>query len=154
MGNFRSDNRSRGFGGGRSGGFNQGGRSGGFGGSRGGFGARGRDRDSGFERKSFAKYEVTCAKCGKQTDVPFKPTTGKPVYCRECFGSAGKSSSSFSVNSTPVSRNLNSSGSSNAISQEQFNEINTKLDKILEILENIEFEDDEEADEESEDEGA
>ena len=30
-------------------------------------------------------YEVTCAECGKQTEVPFRPTGEKPVYCRDCF---------------------------------------------------------------------
>ena len=23
--------------------------------------------------------------CGKETTVPFKPTQGRPVFCRECF---------------------------------------------------------------------
>lgn len=30
-------------------------------------------------------YPVTCAECGKQTEVPFRPTGEKPVYCRDCF---------------------------------------------------------------------
>jgi len=29
--------------------------------------------------------EVTCSQCGRQTLVPFRPTQGRPVYCRECF---------------------------------------------------------------------
>jgi CxxC-x17-CxxC domain-containing protein len=29
--------------------------------------------------------QVKCNKCGKDTDVPFEPKEGKPVYCRECF---------------------------------------------------------------------
>ena len=28
---------------------------------------------------------ATCSQCGKQTTVPFNPTQGRPVYCRECF---------------------------------------------------------------------
>lgn len=28
---------------------------------------------------------VTCTECKKQTEVPFEPTAGKPVYCNECF---------------------------------------------------------------------
>jgi CxxC-x17-CxxC domain-containing protein len=28
---------------------------------------------------------TTCSQCGKQTTVPFKPTQGRPVFCRECF---------------------------------------------------------------------
>lgn len=30
-------------------------------------------------------YDVTCAKCGVQTTVPFKPVHGRPVYCRNCL---------------------------------------------------------------------
>ena len=28
---------------------------------------------------------VQCALCGVETTVPFKPTQGRPVYCRDCF---------------------------------------------------------------------
>jgi len=28
---------------------------------------------------------TTCSQCGKETTVPFRPTQGRPVYCRECF---------------------------------------------------------------------
>lgn len=30
-------------------------------------------------------YTVTCAGCGTETQVPFQPTQGRPVYCRDCF---------------------------------------------------------------------
>jgi CxxC-x17-CxxC domain-containing protein len=35
----------------------------------------------------FAKTETmtTCSQCGRETTVPFKPTQGRPVFCRECF---------------------------------------------------------------------
>jgi CxxC-x17-CxxC domain-containing protein len=26
-----------------------------------------------------------CSHCGRETTVPFKPTQGRPVFCRECF---------------------------------------------------------------------
>ena len=28
---------------------------------------------------------VACAECGAKTTVPFRPTQGRPVYCRDCF---------------------------------------------------------------------
>jgi CxxC-x17-CxxC domain-containing protein len=28
---------------------------------------------------------ATCSQCGKETTVPFKPTQGRPVFCKECF---------------------------------------------------------------------
>jgi CxxC-x17-CxxC domain-containing protein len=32
-------------------------------------------------------YTDTSDACGKQTQVPFNPTNGKPVYCRDCYQS-------------------------------------------------------------------
>jgi CxxC-x17-CxxC domain-containing protein len=28
---------------------------------------------------------TSCSQCGKDTTVPFKPSQGRPVFCRECF---------------------------------------------------------------------
>ena len=28
---------------------------------------------------------TNCSQCGKETTVPFRPTQGRPVLCRECF---------------------------------------------------------------------
>jgi len=30
-------------------------------------------------------HKATCSECGNECEVPFKPTEGKPVYCRECY---------------------------------------------------------------------
>lgn len=30
-------------------------------------------------------YNVKCSKCGKQAQVPFKPSGDRPVYCRDCY---------------------------------------------------------------------
>lgn len=37
--------------------------------------------------RSFTKQETPaiCSCCGKETILPFRPTQGRPVYCRECF---------------------------------------------------------------------
>jgi CxxC-x17-CxxC domain-containing protein len=32
-------------------------------------------------------HTAVCSNCGVTTQVPFKPTPGKPVYCRDCFQS-------------------------------------------------------------------
>jgi|SRR5579864_40078 len=29
--------------------------------------------------------EAVCSQCGKETTVPFRPTQGRPIFCRECF---------------------------------------------------------------------
>lgn len=30
-------------------------------------------------------HKATCADCGKECEVPFKPAEGRPVYCRDCY---------------------------------------------------------------------
>ena len=30
-------------------------------------------------------FPVKCSECGKDTEVPFKPTSGRPVYCSDCY---------------------------------------------------------------------
>ena len=30
-------------------------------------------------------FTIKCSECGKDAEVPFKPTEGRPVYCRDCF---------------------------------------------------------------------
>ncbi|NQV09207.1 DNA-directed RNA polymerase [Candidatus Woesearchaeota archaeon] len=44
----------------------------------------------GFERGGFDSspremHKATCSECGEECEVPFKPTEGKPVFCRECY---------------------------------------------------------------------
>ena len=36
----------------------------------------------GYRRQMFP---VTCAECGKDTEVPFQPREDRPVYCRDCY---------------------------------------------------------------------
>lgn len=50
----------------------------------------GKNRNSGFKRNNFSSenremHKAVCSKCGKECEVPFKPTEGKPVYCKDCF---------------------------------------------------------------------
>jgi len=50
-------------------------------------------------------YAVVCFECGKDTELPFKPSGNRPVYCRECF--ALKKSRPQPVNAhIPSSSNL------------------------------------------------
>jgi CxxC-x17-CxxC domain-containing protein len=65
---------------GAGGGYSAGG-GGGGGGGYGGGGGGGGYRDRG-PREMF---EATCSSCGKEAQVPFRPTSGKPVYCSDCF---------------------------------------------------------------------
>ena len=61
------------------------------GGFRGGFrersdgGARFSSGFNSFSRPQRTMHKAICAECGKECEVPFEPTEGRPVYCRECF---------------------------------------------------------------------
>jgi CxxC-x17-CxxC domain-containing protein len=52
---------------------------GGYGGGGGGGGYR--------DRGPREMFSATCSNCGKEAQVPFRPTSGKPVYCSDCFRS-------------------------------------------------------------------
>ena len=45
----------------------------------------GRRFGGGFNRGPREMHKATCAECGKECEVPFKPSQDRPVYCRECF---------------------------------------------------------------------
>ncbi|MFH1801943.1 MAG: CxxC-x17-CxxC domain-containing protein [archaeon] len=68
MDNHRSGPRrdGGGFRGGGGGGGRGGGGRGGFGGPR-------------------EMHTAVCDECKKECEVPFKPTEGKPVYCKDCY---------------------------------------------------------------------
>ena len=38
-----------------------------------------------FDRSSREMHKSVCADCGKECEVPFKPTGNRPVYCQECW---------------------------------------------------------------------
>ena len=133
MGNFRSEGRG-GFGG-RAGGSR-------FGGGR-SFG----DRDSGrFERRPLEMHDVTCDKCQKRCQVPFKPSGDKPVFCSECFRNEGAGNSFGSRDRGDRGRPERSSSSGTGMTSDQFKILNVKLDKIIDILNTLEIDSDEDED--------
>jgi len=50
---------------------------------------------AGSQGHAHAKTETrtNCSQCGKETTVPFRPTQGRPVLCRECFQHARRAAS-------------------------------------------------------------
>ncbi len=53
------------------------------GGGRGGGGG-------GYGRPQRQLYDTVCAACGCQTQVPFRPSGDRPVYCRDCYQSSSR----------------------------------------------------------------
>ena len=130
------------YSGGRGG--DRGGRSGGFGGNRGG---GGRDQRSfggkGFEKGPVTMHKVTCDECGNACEVPFKPSSDKPVFCDSCFG--GKRENKRGGDRFGDKRSGPSSSSNDGEMKEMrkmLNELNMKLDVIIEFFnDEIEAED-------------
>ncbi|MFH1420716.1 MAG: CxxC-x17-CxxC domain-containing protein [Candidatus Aenigmatarchaeota archaeon] len=48
-------------------------------------GGRGGFNRGGFDRGPREMHKATCSDCKKECEVPFKPTEGRPVFCKECF---------------------------------------------------------------------
>jgi CxxC-x17-CxxC domain-containing protein len=44
-----------------------------------------RAEHSGGPAPARTETKTNCSQCGKETTVPFRPTQGRPVFCRECF---------------------------------------------------------------------
>ncbi|MDD4203225.1 MAG: hypothetical protein PHQ52_07140 [Candidatus Omnitrophica bacterium] len=38
---------------------------------------------TGFMERTYTR--ATCSECKKECEIPFKPSSGRPVYCSECF---------------------------------------------------------------------
>ena len=138
MGNFQK--------GGSRGGF-RGGDRGGDRGGRGGFqkkswgGDRGGDRDRG----PVTMHRAVCGDCGNNCEVPFRPNGDRPVLCNDCFGGkrdgdrGGRSDfgnreprREFSDRSSSFSKPAQGSDD---ILKKQLSEMNTKLDKLVNLLE-------------------
>ena len=46
---------------------------------------RGGGYGSGGYRQQREMHPAVCASCGKDTQVPFVPRNGRPVYCSDCY---------------------------------------------------------------------
>lgn len=122
MGNFNRGNRS---GGDRFGGGHRSGADRSFGGRR-DFNSMGGDRPM---------FQTICSKCGKECEVPFKPTGDRPVFCRDCFreNGGGESRNEERNFSRPSFENRERAPQGPQLS-DQLQELNSKLDKVLNLL--------------------
>jgi CxxC-x17-CxxC domain-containing protein len=121
---FDRNSRSGGFGGG----FSRGGGRGGFSRGRSSFGG---GRSFGGDRGDRQMFNATCSNCGKECQVPFNPTNGKPVYCSDCFEKMGNSGDR---NDSRRPERDNFRGPS-FDQKTQFDALSVKLDKIISLLE-------------------
>lgn len=44
------------------------------------------------------KFKATCSECGRECEVPFRPTQGRPVKCNDCFRKGSPRRDSYNKN--------------------------------------------------------
>lgn len=105
-------------------------------------------------------FQATCTQCGKVCEVPFRPNGKKPVYCNECFartngdaasmpsygrfqprtGGYGKPEFDQHRGQSSVAHAHYSAAPSNqdnAESKRQFEVLNSKLDRLIRVVESL-----------------
>ena len=68
-------------------------------------------------------FDAICDTCGSKCKLPFRPTSGKPIFCSSCF------------EKKDVGRNRTTESDQ---SQKMLEALNTKVDKILKLLTPVE----------------
>lgn len=90
-------------------------------------------------------YDAVCDECGKDCQVPFKPSGERPIYCSDCFEKKGRRDGDRSSRRVSRRRNFGDRDSrrslqnniiDRSISQliEKIEILNTKLDTIINLL--------------------
>jgi len=99
-------------------------------------------------------HQAICSQCGKDCQVPFRPTGDKPIYCSDCYEKLGNNSNSWSYGDDRPQRpsygDRNSGGNrsfsnnrdfgggrsfSKPADNRQMEMVAKKLDRIIELLE-------------------
>lgn len=88
------------------------------------------------------KYEAVCNECHKTCEVPFRPNGKKPVYCSNCFKGKEDTSRTYGPSresgnrARPSFRNDRNETSEDGDNlKRQFTILNTKLDKLINVIE-------------------
>ena len=79
-------------------------------------------------------HDAVCDECGKDCQVPFRPSGEKPIYCSDCFDKKGGRDNNRSGRRDFPRRSFG--GDDRSISQltEKIEILNTKLDTIIDLL--------------------
>ena len=106
--------------------------------NRGGGNRRG--GSGGFDRRGSQNqmHDAVCAKCGSNCKVPFMPSSGKPVFCSDCFESQGGGNNRGGGRDFSNKRSFSDRPSRSQQPQvdhsQQLATITKKLDTIIEML--------------------
>lgn len=84
---------------------------------------RDRGRDRSFSRpnsRDREMHQAICDECGEKCEIPFKPSSDKPIYCSNCFSKKNEGNSRRGGRGDDFGKQLQA--------------INEKLDEILQTL--------------------
>lgn len=119
--------------------FNQSNRYGSGGGSR---RFSGRDlgrRNFGDRNSPRSMHRARCAQCGNECEVPFRPSGDRPVYCSNCFEKRSNADGNLRDSDRRDQRKPRFEEKPNSQLSEQILEqlrnLNSKLDKIISVIE-------------------
>lgn len=123
-----------------------------FSGHGGGFSRRDGGRvgfGGGRDRGPVTMHQTICAQCGKPCEVPFKPTSGRPVYCNDCFRGKKETGSdrngdrfpqkNYDNYKTPIKPDFGSDiGKGNNYElKKQLEILNVKMDRLIKAVETM-----------------
>lgn len=82
-------------------------------------------------------FDAVCSNCGNACQIPFRPSQGRDVFCSRCFDmNNGETHRPSRSNDRPSFKRDENQGRSNDAPnyKAQFEALNAKMDKILELL--------------------
>lgn len=89
-----------------------------------------------FNKGNRTMYDAVCSNCGRDCQVPFRPTAGKPVLCSDCFSKnrPGGGGGGSGRDRRPDDRRGGGGDRPRVDLEKQFELLNTKLNLILQAL--------------------
>jgi len=92
-------------------------------------------RDFGSPGGARQMYKTVCSSCGRDCEVPFRPSGDKPVFCSNCFEKNREGSDTRKFEDRNFRKpHFEDRDNRPPQNSEQYNALNVKLDKILAIL--------------------
>jgi len=80
-------------------------------------------------------HKTVCSSCGRDCEVPFRPSGDKPVFCSNCFEKNREGSDTRRFEDRNFRKpHFEDRDNRPPQNSEQYNDLNAKLDKILAIL--------------------
>ena len=84
-------------------------------------------------RRPMEMFKAVCDNCGRDCEVPFRPSNDKPIYCDDCFSKKNREGGQTRERRNDDGGSRSGNGS-NPLAK-QISDLGTKLDRIIALLE-------------------